>query len=44
MRASGWTKRWTVKSSASELVIGVPEAATSALPGFFVASIKRVLT
>ena len=25
-------------------MIGVPEAATSALPGFFVASIKRVLT
>ena len=29
----GWTKRCTVKSSASELVIGVPEAAISARPG-----------
>ena len=37
-------KRCRVNSSARELVIGVPEAATSALPGFFVASIKRVLT
>ena len=44
LKASGWMKRCRVKSSASELVIGVPEAATSARPGFLVASMKRVLT
>ena len=42
MRASGWTKRCTVKSSASELVIGVPEAATSARRGFCGVDVARL--
>ena len=37
-RASGWMKRSRANSSASELVIGAPEAATCARPGFLAAS------
>jgi hypothetical protein len=37
-------KRCRVNSSAKELVIGVPEAATSARPGFFVESMNRTFT
>jgi hypothetical protein len=36
-------QRWTENISPSVLVIGVPEASTSARPGFFV-SMKRDLT